>query len=123
MASAVFGGPLIAAGPAQAAMPGLSSTDAAASVDAVVVADGVRLRSSAGGSRVIGLLYYGDYGQILNANLSSSWCKFRLGGRSTSGLPVGTTGWASCSYFATEDGRRLAEVSADSLETESPESE
>ncbi|MDP9865477.1 MULTISPECIES: hypothetical protein [Streptosporangium] len=108
---AVAGGTLATVTPAQAGASGFS---AALGVDAVIIADGVRLRSTPGGPYVIGLLYYGDYGQILDS--SSGWCKFRLGGRSASGLPAGTTGWASCSYFAREDGRRLAEEPVDTLE-------
>ncbi|MFI6889969.1 SH3 domain-containing protein [Streptosporangium canum] len=113
MVPAVLGGTLAAVSPAHAAAP-TPSASVALGVDAVIVADGVRLRSSPGGSYVIGLLYYGDYGQILGS--SNGWCRFRLGGRSASGLPAGTTGWASCSYFATEEGRRMSEVAVDSLE-------
>ncbi|GAA2849007.1 hypothetical protein GCM10010517_06300 [Streptosporangium fragile] len=91
-----------------------ATTAQTAAVDAMVVADGVRLRSSAGGTRVIGYLYYGDYGQILSS--SSGWCRFRLGGTSASGLPAGTTGWASCAYLAREDGLRSEEPAVDTLQ-------
>ncbi|MFD0889313.1 hypothetical protein ACFQ08_32665 [Streptosporangium algeriense] len=97
--------------PAQAAV---STVTSARATDAMVVANGVRLRSAPGGSWVIGYLYYRDYGQILSVS-SSSWCQFRLGGRSASGLPAGTVGWASCSYFATEDGVRFSYRAVDAL--------
>ncbi|MBB2913895.1 hypothetical protein FHS43_005204 [Streptosporangium becharense] len=89
----------------------------AATVDAMVVADGVRLRSSAGGSGVVGLLYYGDYGQVLNPASTGGWCRFRLGGRSASGLPAGTTGWVACSYLAREDGLRPEGPPVDTLQS------
>ncbi|MEU3165272.1 SH3 domain-containing protein [Streptosporangium sp. NPDC006930] len=111
-----------AAGMAVAAVPAhadpVSSAfvlSAAPAVDAVVVADGVRLRSSPGGSTVIGYLYYGDYGQILNPNSTGGWCNFRLGARSASGLPSGTTGWVSCSYLAREDGWKFNGPAVDTL--------
>jgi len=84
-------------------------------VDAVVVANGVRLRSSPGGSTVIGYLYYGDYGRILNPTSTNGWCNFRLGARSASGLPSGTTGWVSCTYLAREDGWKFNGPAVDTL--------
>ncbi|MFF4416351.1 SH3 domain-containing protein [Streptosporangium sp. NPDC001559] len=97
--------------PAQAAVSAVTSARA---IDAMVIANGVRLRSTPGGSWVVGYLYYGDYGQILSVS-SGTWCQFRLGGRSASGLPAGTVGWASCSYFATEDGVRFSRTAVDAL--------
>ncbi|GAA3114915.1 SH3 domain-containing protein [Streptosporangium carneum] len=120
-ASAVVAGTLTAVGPAQAAVSAalpsspLTSTSAFAyPTDAVVTGEGLRLRSAPGGGWIIGYLYPGDYGQILNT-YSSAWCRFRLGGRSASGLPAGTTGWASCSYLATEDGLRVSNTDVDPL--------
>lgn len=109
-------GMAVAAVPAQAApVNRLSVLSALPAVDAVVVANGVRLRASAGGSTVIGYLYYGDYGQVLNPNSTSGWCNFRLGGRSASGLAAGTTGWVSCSYLAREDGLGADGLNVDTL--------
>ncbi len=108
-------GMAVAAVPAQATpVNGASAMSAVSAVDAVIIADGVRLRSSAGGSTVIGYLYYGDYGQLLGS--SGGWCRFRLGGRSASGLPSGTTGWVSCSYLATEDGWKFNGPAVDTLQ-------
>ncbi|WP_326644055.1 SH3 domain-containing protein [Streptosporangium sp. NBC_01755] len=84
-------------------------------VDAVVIANGVRLRSSPGGATVIGYLYHGDYGQILNPLSTNGWCNFRLGASSASGLPSGTTGWVSCTYLAREDGRKFNGPAVDTL--------
>lgn len=104
----------VAAVPAQATpVSSASALSAVPGVDAVVVADGVRLRSSAGGSTVIGYLYYGDYGQILSS--SGGWCRFRLSARSASGLPSGTTGWVSCTYLAREDGQKFNGPAVDTL--------
>ncbi|MEV8633421.1 hypothetical protein AB0395_17340 [Streptosporangium sp. NPDC051023] len=113
--SAAVCGTLTAVTPVQATVSTTVSVVSAPAIDAVVIANGVRLRSTPGGTRVIGFLYYWDYGQILN--FSGAWCQFRLGGRSASGLPAGTTGWASCSYFATEDGLRVSNTVVDSLES------
>ncbi|MFF3439911.1 SH3 domain-containing protein [Streptosporangium sp. NPDC002721] len=111
---AAVAGIAVAAVPAQAApVNDAPVVLAAPGVDAVVVADGVRLRSSAGGSTVIGYLYYGDYGQIVGT--TGGWCRFRLGARSASGLPSGTTGWVSCTYLAREDGQKFTGPAVDTL--------
>ncbi|MEU4830424.1 hypothetical protein [Streptosporangium sp. NPDC023615] len=86
------------------AVSGDSVLSAAAGVDAAIIADGVRLRSTPGGSRVIGYLYYGDSGQTRYGS-TNGWCYFRLGRTSASGLPAGTAGYVSCSYLATEHER------------------
>ncbi|GAA4189004.1 hypothetical protein GCM10022252_25180 [Streptosporangium oxazolinicum] len=113
---AVAAGMATAAVPAQAAPVSSAFTlSAVPAVDAVVIADGVRLRSSPGGSTVIGYLYYGDYGRILNPTSTNGWCNFRLGARSASGLPSGTTGWVSCTYLAREDGRKFDGPAVDTL--------
>ncbi|WP_329428747.1 SH3 domain-containing protein [Streptosporangium sp. NBC_01495] len=114
--SATAAGMAAAAIPAQATpVNGSFVRSAAPAVDAVVIADGVRLRSSPGGSTVIGYLYYGDYGRILNPSSTNGWCNFRLGARSASGLPSGTTGWVSCTYLAREDGRKFDGPAVDTL--------
>jgi hypothetical protein len=112
----VAAGMAVVAVPARAApVGGALVLPAAPAVDAVVIADGVRLRSSPGGSTVIGYLYHGDYGRILNPTSTNGWCNFRLSARSASGLPSGTTGWVSCTYLAREDGRKFAGPAVDAL--------
>ncbi|MGJ6962239.1 hypothetical protein ACSDR0_10050 [Streptosporangium sp. G11] len=109
-------GMAVAAVPAQAAPVNSAFVlSAAPAVDAVVIANGVRLRSSPGGSTVIGYLYYGDYGRILNPSSTGGWCNFRLSASSASGLPSGTTGWVSCTYLAREDGRKFVGPAVDAL--------
>ncbi|MFI6507386.1 hypothetical protein ACIBCT_07270 [Streptosporangium sp. NPDC050855] len=104
MALVAFAGTAAMAVPASATpVTGGSVLSAVPGIDAVIIADGVRLRSTPGGSKVIGYLYYGDYGQV-GTSSTNGWCYFRLGGRSASGLPAGTAGWVSCSYLAREDG-------------------
>lgn len=111
-----LGGMAVGPALAQAAVPtGTPALSQLLAVDAVVVANGVRLRSSAGGGTVIGYLYYGDYGLVLNPNSTSGWCNFRLGGRSASGLSAGTTGWVSCGYLAREDGLGVKAPAVDTL--------
>ncbi|MEU7002031.1 hypothetical protein [Nonomuraea sp. NPDC046570] len=91
----------------------------AAREEAWVTADGVRLRTSPSGTAtVIGLLYTNDHGYILS--WTGTWCRFRLLDPSASGLPTGTTGYASCAYFQIL-GMKIADDSApvDPLETAS----
>ncbi|MGC5011012.1 hypothetical protein ACLQ2R_09645 [Streptosporangium sp. DT93] len=108
-------GVAVAAVPASAAaVTGASVASAAAGVDAVIIADGVRFRSSPGGSKVIGYLYYGDSGQTRYGS-TNGWCYFRLGRTSASGLPSGTAGYVSCSYLATEHERLYDGPAVDTL--------